>query len=190
MRPRTLASILAATLIAAATPSAALTLEDVHGHMELGYAKLFADLAPKGSLSFGAGVDVPMRGPLRAGVAFGYHLLGSSTLVQGSLSTGLDFSVIEALAQVRWTPGSGSPQVTLSGGPGLFVARANLGSSPIGASFASSAVEETRPGLALGATVMRRRPAPVRLGLEAAMRFIPLDDENWTIVTARVAFAY
>jgi hypothetical protein len=51
-------------------------------------------------------------------------------------------------------------------------------------------VDQTRPGLALGATLLKRRPAPVRIGLETAVRFVPLEDDNWTVVTARVALAY
>jgi hypothetical protein len=191
MHPRVVTSILAAALVALATPSFAdLKFEDVHGHLEIGYGKLSTTDAPKGSVSFGTGVDIPIPADLRVGVTFGYHLLGSRTLVQGSLSTGLDYSLIEAVAQLHWSPGSFSPQVRLSGGAGVFVARASLGSSPIGASFSSYAVDETRPGLAFGATVMKRRPAPVRIGFEAAVRFVPLKDDNWTVATARVALAY
>ena len=126
----------------------------------------------------------------RAGVDFGYHLLGSRTLKQGSLSTGLDYSVVEALAQLHWSPGGGGSWVTLSGGPGLFMARATLGSSSVGASFSSEAVEQTRPGLALGVTASPSSAAPVRMGLHAGLRLIPLESGTWTIATARVAILY
>src|SRR6185503_6902493 len=81
---------------------AAPKLADVGGHLQLGYAHVFADDAPGGSLSIGTGLDVPVATNLRAGLDVGYHLLGSRTLIQGSLSSGLDFSVFEALALVRW----------------------------------------------------------------------------------------
>ncbi len=184
------AAVVAALMLAAAPSPAAAGLADVRGHLTLGYAKLFAGEAPGGSLSVGVGVDHPLRGPLRGGVDVGYHLLGTRTLVQGSLSSGLDYSVFEALAQLHWAVGSGGPQCTISGGPGLFVARANLASSPVGAIFSSLAVEETHPGAALGVTVTRRRPAPVRIGFEAGLRVVPLDDDTWTLATARLAILY
>jgi hypothetical protein len=188
---RVLILAIAAALIAAAVPSAAgPRLADVRGHLLLGYAKLFASQAPGGSLSVGAGADLPVSGGLRAGLDLGYHLLGSQTLVQGTLSTGLDYSLFEALAQLHWAPGSGEPQVILAGGPGLFVARANLASSPVGASFSHHAIEESSPGFALSATVARRRLSPVRIGLEAGLRIVPLDAETWTLATARIAILY
>jgi hypothetical protein len=191
IRRRAFALAIAAVLLAAAMPSAAgPRLADVRGHLVLGYAKLFAADAPGGSLSVGAGVDHPVGGGLRAGLDLGYHLLGSRTLVQGTLSSGLDYSVLEATAQLHWATGGGGPQIVLSGGPGLFVASANLASSPVGASFSRQAVEETRAGLALGATVTRRRAAPVRIGLEAGLRVVPLESATWTLATARLAILY
>jgi hypothetical protein len=181
---------IAVALMAAGPSTGEARLADVRGHLMLGYAKLFAGEAPGGSLSVGVGIDHPVRGALRGGVDVGYHLLGARTLVQGSLSSGLDYSVFEALAQLHWAIGSAGPQCTISGGPGLFVARANLASSPVGAIFSHQAVEETRPGAALGVTVTRRRPAPVRIGFEAGLRVVPLDDDTWTLATARVAILY
>jgi len=183
--------VLAAMLLVAAAPArAGARLADVRGHVLAGYAKLFDTGAPGGSLSIGAGADHPVGGRLRVGFDIGYHLLGSRTLTQGSLSTGLDYSVFEALAMLHWAPGGSDPRFTLSGGPGLFVARAVLGASPVGASFSGSAVQQTRVGLALGATVARRGTAPVRVGLQAGVRVIPLDGATWTIATARLALLY
>lgn len=181
---------LAACLAAPRPAAAGLQLADLRGHLMLGYAKLFAGEAPGGSLSVGVGVDHAVTGPLRGGLDVGYHLLGSRTLVQGTLSSGLDYSVFEVLAQLHWAAGSGGPAIVVSGGPGLFVARANLASSPVGAIFGKDAVAETRPGLALGATVTRRRAAPVRVGLEAGLRVVPLDGDTWTLATARLAILY
>jgi hypothetical protein len=188
---RFLALVAALALLAAAVPcDAGPRLADVRGHLFLGYSKLFGVTAPGGSLSIGAGVEHPVRGRLRAGVDVGSHLLGSRTLKQGSLSTGVDYSVVEALALVHWSPGGGGSWVTLSGGPGLFMARANLGSSAVGASFSHEAVAQTRPGLALGVTASPHSEAPVTMGLQAALRVIPLESGTWTIATARVAILY
>src|SRR5215470_6603039 len=86
-----LASLLAVGL--AARPSlAGLQFSDVHGHMTLGFSHLFVSdttSTPGGSVSFGAGADIPIRPGLRTGIDVGYHLLGSQTLTQGSLSSGI-----------------------------------------------------------------------------------------------------
>jgi hypothetical protein len=183
--------LLAAMLLVAAAPArAGVRLADVRGHVLVGYAKLFDTGAPGGSLSIGAGADHPVGDRFRVGFDIGYHLLGSRTLTEGSISTGLDYSVFEALAMLHWAPERHDPIFTLSGGPGLFVARAVLGASPVGASFSGSAIEQTHLGLALGATVARRGTAPVRLGLQAGVRVIPLDSSTWTLATARVALLY
>ena len=191
MDRRALTAALVVALMAAAMPSAAgPRLADVRGHLYLGYSKLFVDKAPGGSLSIGAGAEHPVGRGLRAGVDVGYHLLGTRTLKQGSLSTGLDYSLVEALGQLHWSPGGSRAWMTLSGGPGLFVVRATLGSSAVGASFSDEAVERTRLGLALGATVAPRGAAPVRLGLQAGLRMIPLGSSTWTLATARLAILY
>ena len=169
---------------------AAPRLADVRGHMALGYAHLFADQAPAGSLSAGAGFDVPIPGGLRAGLDVGYHLLGSRTLIQGSLSSGLDYSVFEALALVHWSPTAAGPLLVLSAGPGLFSAHADLASSPIGATFSHQAIGQTRVGAAAAITIAGPRSGPVSVGIETAARVVPLDASTWTIVTARLALRY
>ena len=108
---------------------AALQLSDVNGHLAIGFTMLSASDTtdtPGGSLSIGGGADVPVTSRLRAGVDVGYHLLGSRTLEQGSLTSGLDYSVFEVLVLVHWTPTDRGPLLTISGGPGLFVAKAEL----------------------------------------------------------------
>src|SRR5689334_5510365 len=127
IRRHALTFAIAAALLLGAGPAAARPrLADLRGHLMLGYAKLFAGQSPAGSLSIGAGIEHPLRANLDAGVDVGYHLLGTRTLVQGTLSSGLDYSVVEALALLHWVTPARGPQVILSGGPGLFVARANL----------------------------------------------------------------
>lgn len=197
--------VLLGALLAASWPAAAiaeLRFADVRGHLALGYAHLFADQAPAGSLSAGAGIDVPITSGLRAGLDVGYHLLGSRTLIQGSLSSGLDYSVFEALALVHWSPTAGGPLLLISAGPGLFSAHADLASSPIGATFSHQAISQTRVGAAVAITIAGPRAGPVSVGIEAGARVVPLarpsafdpavdkDPGTWTIAMARLAFRY
>lgn len=193
-----LAAAILAVLLAA--PAAAATrLADVGGHIQLGYAHVFTEDAPGGSLSAGAGLDVPVASRLRVGLDVGYHLLGSRTLIQGSLSSGLDYSVFEAIVLARWNRGG---PITLTAGPGLFIAHADLASSPIGATFSSKAIGQTRFGVAFGAIAVRGH-GPVRAGIEAGARVVPLgrpaaappgstDDKTrtWTVATLRLALLY
>jgi hypothetical protein len=192
---RTARLVLAAALLGAPVADAAPRLADVGGHLTLGYARLFAPggdagparETPGGSLSAGVGVDLPVSEGLRAGLDVGYHLLGSRTLVQGSLTSGLDYSVFEALAVVHWAPGG--PPLRLTAGPGLFIVHADLASSPIGAAFSDLAVAETRLGAALG-VALARRTGVVRAGLEAGVRLVPLDGETWSLALVRLALQY
>ncbi len=183
-----------ALLLALAAPSAAgPRLADLHGHLAIGYAQVFSSdtsRAPAGSLSVGTGLDYPIGAGLRAGLDVGYHLLGSRTLEEGTLSTGLDYSMLEALALLHWTPEGRGPQLVLSGGPGAFAARATLASSPVGAIFSRQAIDQWRAGMALAFTMTRRREAPVRAGLEVGVRVVPLESTTWTLVTARIAILY
>ena len=183
-----------ALLLAVAVPCAARPrLADLHGHMALGFAHLSSSdtsATPGGSLSVGAGLDYPIARRLRAGVDVGYHLLGSRTLVQGSLSSGLDYSTFEALALLQWSASGGGPEVVVSAGPGFFLARASLAATAVGAAFSPQAIEQTRAGAALGVALTRRRVTPVRVGIEAGLRLVPLESTTWTLVTARVALRY
>ncbi|MGH7731322.1 MAG: hypothetical protein ACRENJ_08740 [Candidatus Eiseniibacteriota bacterium] len=179
--------------IAAAQPSAALRFDDLNGHLAIGFTHLFSSdttATPGGSISIGGGVDVPLGGRLRAGVDVGYHLLGSRTLAQGSLTSGLDYSVFEALALLHWSPLDRGPELIVSGGPGLFAARASLAATSVGATFSSLAIEETRAGAALALAVTRRRPSPVRVGFELGLRVVPLESTTWTLTSARIVMRY
>ena len=191
---RGLALFVVVLLCAAAIPCAGgPRLADLHGHLAIGFAHLSSSdttTTPGGSLSVGGGLDYPIGRGLRAGVDVGYHLLGSRTLVQGSLSSGLDYSMFEALAMLHWSPGGRGPQLVVSGGPGLFAARADLAATAVGAAFSPQAIGQTRAGLGLGLTVTRRRVTPVRVGLEAGLRIVPLEATTWTLVTARIAMLY
>lgn len=180
--------------LAGAVPcTGALRFADLNGHLAIGFAHLSSSdtsATPGGSISIGGGVDVPLKGRLRAGLDVGYHLLGTRTLVQGSLTSGLDYSMFEALALLHWTPLDRGPQVILSGGPGLFTAKASLGATSVGLAFTPQAIDQTRAGMALSLVVTRRRPSPVSVGMEAGLRIVPLESATWTLASVRIAMRY
>ena len=127
---------------------------------------------------------------MSAGIDVGYHLLGSRTLVQGTLTSGIDYSVFEALALVHWAPLDRGPQLIVSGGPGLFAAKASLAPTSVGATFSPQAIDRTRAGLALSLTATPRRASPVRAGIELGLRVVPLESTTWTLGTARIAVRF
>jgi hypothetical protein len=187
-----LASVLAAGLVASPA-TAGLEFSDVHGHMTLGFSHLFVSdttNTPGGSVSFGAGADIPIHHRLRAGIDVGYHLLGSQTLDQGSLSSGIDYSLFEAIAFLHWSPLDHGPDLVISVGPGLFHTKAELAASSVGLAFTPYAVNETRVGGALFVTSLRRKPTPVRPGFVVGVRVIPLEGVTWTVVSAGIALSY
>src|SRR5256885_5142899 len=112
-----------ASLLLAATVSPAragmLKLEDWRGHISLGYAHLFSDsLSPGGSISVAGGVDYPIRGNLRVGPVIGMAILGSSDVTRGSVTAGLDYSLLDASLQLHWLPAHGLLS-RISFGPGI-----------------------------------------------------------------------
>ena len=193
-RSRIVALVAIAWGLTGAVPcSGALRFADVSGHMAIGFTHLTSSdsaSTPGGSLSITGGVDVPVTTRLRAGLDLGYHLLGSRTLVQGSLASGLGYSVFEVLALVHWTPLDRGPQLIVSGGPGLFAAKASLTATSVGLAFIPQAIDERRAGGALSLAVIRRRPSPVRVGIELGLRVVPLESTTWTLASARIAMRY
>ena len=167
----------------------ASVFSSLQGHMGLGYSKLFVADAPGGSLSVGAGLDVP-AGPIRMGLDIGFHLLGSKTVTSGSLIANVDYSVFEADLLAHWTPPWRGPIGRLSAGPALVSARAELSTSGGGLAFSHLAVEQTVPGVALQATLLSRSTAPVRVGLEATALRAFLDGDDWALASLRLAFHY
>lgn len=181
-------------LLAGALPcAAALRLADVQGHLAIGFARLSSSdtsATPGGSISIGGGLAYPVHPRMSAGIDVGYHLLGSRTLVQGTLTSGIDYSVFEALALIHWAPLVRGPQLIVSGGPGLFAARASLAPTSVGATFSPQAIDRTRAGLALSLTATPRRASPVRAGIELGLRVVPLESTTWTLVIARIAVRF
>jgi len=182
-------ALLIVASLAAGSPAHAGWLEAMAGHISMGYGKLFAEEAPGGSLSIAGGLDVPMSSSVRTGIEIGFDLLGSRTEERGSLIAEVDYSVVEVLALVHWTPSFPGPLGRVSAGPGFFSARGDLSSSG-GAAFSDLAVEEVVPGVAVALTLIQRRPAPVRVGFEAGTRVMWLEDETWTVASGRLVFHY
>lgn len=183
-----LAVTLAALLLAG--PTHASPFRDLGGHLSAGYGKLFTeDESPSGSLSVGAGLDVPLAAGFRAGIEIGFHLLGSRTVERGSLLASIDYTVLEAALLAHWSPRLGVLQ-RVSLGPALLAARGELSTAGAGVGFSDLAVEETAPGFAAAVTVGSSREAAVRLGVEVAVRQGYLEDDTWTIATLRGVVRY
>ena len=189
--PRAIALALALGALALAAPDArAFSVEPFRGHLGIGYAKLFVADAPGGSLSVQAGIDHPLVRGTRLGLDFGYHLLGSRNVESGSLAAGLDYSAFTTALLVHWVPGHLGPVGRLSAGPALVNAHVDISASGGGAAFAPYAVDESAPGVAFAATLITKREMPVRTGLELGACLGFLQDETWTLASARLVFHY
>lgn len=193
LRTSAIAVLVAAAVLASAAPSARAALKDVNGHVSLGYAKLFSSDSldtPAGSLSITGGLDHPLWRDVRIGLEMGFNLLGSTTATEGSLFANVDYSMFEAVLFLHFAPPGLGPIGRISAGPALLSPRAELSTSGGGAAFTKYAVEEVAGGLAFDVTLMQKRPAPVRVGLELGTRVAFLSDQTWTLATARIAFHY
>jgi len=199
------AALLALAVLGGAAPAArAFDLTEMEGHLSVGFAKLFVDQAPGGSVSFAGGLDVPVTDTWRAGFGLGVSLLGTRNEARGSLSATIDYSTFEALAYGHWlAPGLG-PVERLSFGAGVMTTRAELSSAGGGAAFLDLARDEIVPAIAFEATLMPRGDMPVRAGLELGTRIGFLRDlqiqatannpaissEVWAVASARLAIYY
>ena len=159
------------------------------GHLGVGWTKLFTPDAPAGSLSFGTGIDYPVRPTVRLGIDVGYDLLGSRIVEQGSLVADLNYSAIELFALAHWQPSWAGPIGRISAGPGVVAARVTQSSSGA-ASFESFTVDEVAGALAGSVTLMSRHPAPVRVGLEIDGRYAWLSDTHWPLFGLKLVVHY
>ena len=170
--------------------AAAMRLEPWRGHVAVGYGHLFSDeFSPGGSISVAGGVDYPVSPKLRLGPVLGIAILGTHDVTRGSITAGLDYSLLECALQLHWAPASG-PLSRVSVGPGFAVARTSLQVGGGGAGFLDLAVDEVRPELALDVSALPRRQKIVAVGLEAGLRFIPVERTNWVLGTVRLAIHY
>jgi hypothetical protein len=182
--------ILLALLLVPAGAAAGPRLEQMEGHLSLGWTKLFITDGPGGSISLAAGVDYPLARALRAGLDIGYDLLGSRTEQRGSLFGSVDYSAFQAVAFLHWSPEHLGPVRRVSLGPMLLNAHGDLSVTGGGAAFGDLAVSQTAGGVAAQVTIMQSKPAPVRLGLELGGRTAFLPGEDWTLMGARVTVHY
>ena len=185
---------LGALLLAAFVASPAIAAEErfsnrLEGHLSVGYAKLFSNDAPSGSLSVGGGLDYPVAGAFRAGIDIGFDLLGTRSVERGSLAANVNYSEFDAAALVHWMPHLG-PLERVSVGPAFVSARADLSTAGGGAAFSDLAVEQSGGGLVADVTFMQAAGRPVRLGVEAGVRKAWLRDTDWTVAVARLTVHY
>jgi hypothetical protein len=192
-RRRTIAAsgvVLALALLAAPPARAGLHLEPWRGHVSIGYGYLFSDsLSPGGSISVAGGVDYPLGERWRLGPVLGIALLGSSDVTRGSVTAGLDYSFLDVALQLHWLPTSG-PITRVSLGPGVASARSALQVGAGGAGFLDLAVDEIKPEVAFDISSLPRRMKIVAVGLEAGLRFVPVERVNWTVTTVRLTIHY
>jgi hypothetical protein len=185
-----LALAAAVTLFAPGEAAADMHLAEWRGHLSVGYAHLFSDsLAPAGSISVAGGVDYPLNASLRLGPVIGMALLGTHDVTRGSVTAGLEYSLFDAALQLHWLPRSG-PITRVSLGPGLAIARSALQVGGGGAGFLDLAVDETDPEVALDLSMLPRRQKVVAVGIEAGMRFVPVQRVNWWVSTIRLTVHY
>ena len=194
--PVLLALLVVPALAAGEAPSAAAPAAGgadwggVGGHLSIGYSKLTIGGSPGGSISMAAGMDYPLSHTFRAGVDIGYDLLGSRSVQRGSLYATLDYSTFQALALLHWLPPRLWPLYEVSVGPGLVNAHADLSVTSGGAAFSDLPVHSPAAAVAVQATFMKVRPAPVKLGFELGARRAFLAGTDWMLVTARATVHY
>lgn len=160
------------------------------GHLSLGYAQLMTAGAPGGSISFTAGVDLPLTQTVRIGADLGYDLLGSRSVERGSLGASVNYSAFETVLFAHWVPQHLGPLGRVSAGPMLMAAHADLSAAAGGAGFSDLAVGETAGGVAGEATFISRSASPVHLGLQLGARSAFLTRETWTLLSARLTIHY
>jgi hypothetical protein len=183
--------IVAAVLsLAGSAHASGIHLEAWRGHVSFGYGYLFSDsLSPGGSISLAGGVDYPLGERWRLGPVLGIALLGSSDITRGSVTAGLDYSLLDVALQLHWLPASG-PITRVSLGPGVASARSALQVGAGGAGFLDLAVDELQPEVAFDVSTIPRRQKIVAVGLEAGLRFVPVERVNWTVTTLKLTIHY
>lgn len=189
-RGRVLALFLLVSCFAPVAHAGPIRLEPWRGHLSFGYAHLFSDeFSPGGSISVAGGVDYPIASNLRLGPVLGIAILGSHEVTRGSVTAGLEYSLLEGALQLHWMPKSG-PITRVSFGPGLAAARTSLQIGGGGAGFLDLAVDEVQPELALDVSAIPRRMQVVGVGIEAGVRVVPVERVTWSLATLRFTIHY
>lgn len=190
MRPRALgAAIAAAVLLFTAVPARAFEWSKIDGHASTGYGRLMIAHPTGGSIALTVGFEHPVRKGLAAGLDLGMYLYGSRTVERGTLNATLDYSSQDLVAFSHWEVKLG-PLTRISIGPGLTHVRAELSAAAGGAQFLDLARDEVAPTAALDLSMLRRKPAPVRVALVAGVRDAFLKGEDWTQFSLRLGFHY
>ncbi len=184
--------LLFAVTLAPAPARAGLDIHEFRGSISIGYAKLFATDAPGGSMSTEAAISYPVVPGLALGPSFAFQLLGTRTVEgeQGVSIGSLDYSMLEVGLLARWAPTNLWPLGLVSFGPELVSAKADLSSTGGGAEFEPLAQSEIGPGAALELTLIKSKPAPVRVGLQISGRWAFLPGEDWKVVATRMSFEF
>ena len=184
------AVVLAAACSFVAPAYAGMHLDAWRGHVSIGYGYLFSDsLSPGGSISVAGGVDYPVATRWRVGPVIGIALLDSTDVTRGSITAGLDYSLLDVALQAHWLPPSG-PITRVSLGPGIASARSALQVGAGGAGFLDLAVDELQPEVAFDLSSFPRSWHIVAVGLEAGVRWVPVQRVNWTVTTLRLTIHY
>ena len=187
--------VLLTLLVVPALASAAARFSEVGGHLSIGYAKLSTadasggSISPGGSISMGAGLDYPLASTLRAGLDLGYDLLGSQTIQRYGYPAAVDYSALEVTAFLHWLPQQG-PVRRVSLGPALVNGQRVLSTTGGSAGFADLAGPFTAGAVAAQITLMKAKPAPVKLGLELGGRLAFLAGKDWTLLSVRATVHY
>jgi hypothetical protein len=182
-------------LLVPGSAGAAARFGEVGGHFSIGYAKLSTadasggSISPGGSISMGAGLDYPLAPALRAGLDLGYDLLGSLTFPRGSMFGAVDYSALEVIAFLHWLPQRG-PVRRVSLGPALVNGKRILSVTGGGAGFDDLAGPVTAGAVAAQVTLMKAKPAPVKLGLELGGRLAFMAGADWTLLSVRATVHY
>lgn len=189
-RGRILSVLLLLPCLASTARAGALRLEPWRGHLSIGYGHLISDeFSPGGSISVAGGLDYPVGRNLRLGPVLGIALLGSHEVTRGSVTAGLEYTLLEGALQLHWLPATG-PVTRVSLGPGIAAARTSLQVGGGGANFLDLAVDEVKPQLALDLSALPRRQQIVAVGLEAGVRVVPVERVTWTLATLRFTIHY
>ena len=177
-------------LLAAPAAAGPIRLEPWRGHVSLGYGHLFSDeFSPGGSISVAGGVDYPVASRVRLGPSLSISLLGSHEVTRGSVTAGLEYSLLEGALQLHWMPRNG-PVTRVSFGPGFAAARTSLQVGGGGANFLDLAVDEVRPEVAFDLSALPRWQEIVAVGLEAGVRWVPVERVDWILTSVRLTIHY
>lgn len=187
--------VLLALFLVPAPASAAARFSEAGGHFSIGYAKLSTadgsggSISPGGSMSMGAGLDYPLTPTLRAGLDLGYDLLGSQTVQRDGNSAAVDYSALEVTAFLHWLPQRG-PVRRVSLGPALVNGQRILSTTGGSTGFGGLAGPVTAGAVTAQITLMKAKPAPVKLGLELGGRLAFLPGADWTLLSVRATVHY